>query len=152
MKSKPVTSVATTQPTLDGDRLVVKQSVVCSKHGAARGNVQRCQTAKSRVGRRQRFLDYVSHTVVRHSHNARHCSVERQSNNQQSITSNAAVGTRVGLVEGSQIFFTHGGPICVCVGHVDKNFYFQDKNNKRNVCFADNIGKMETNVNSDCVR
>ena len=43
------------------------------------------------------------------------------------------------IVEGSRVFFADEGPIYVCIGHVDGNFYFQDENGKKNVCFADNI-------------
>ena len=44
---KPVTPVVVTQATFDGDSSIVKQPVVCSKDGAAAGNMQRCQVNKS---------------------------------------------------------------------------------------------------------
>ena len=71
-----------------------------------------------------------------------------------SLTTSKASGKMADVVEGSRVFFADGGPIYVCVAHIDGNFYFQDESGKRNMCFSDNIvqvssfvPKLKANVN-----
>ena len=50
------------------------------------------------------------------------------------------------VVEGSRVFFEDGGPIYVCVAHIDGNCYFQDENGKRYMFLADNIVQVSSFV------